>query len=48
MIQVMYAVSLVVAYLQFEQSGDHDKLLRALAVSLVCLIVYHRWYLITE
>ena len=36
MIQVIFAVSVVVAYLPFEQSDDNDKLMRAFSVSMVC------------
>ena len=35
MIQVIFAVSVVVAYLPFEQSDDNDKLMRAFSVSMV-------------
>jgi len=38
MVQVAYAVSLVVAYLPFEQTSNTDHLLRALAVGMVSSI----------
>lgn len=39
MIQVTFAVSIVVAYLAFEQSEENDKLMRAMSVSLVSEII---------
>lgn len=38
MIQVIFAVSVVVAYLPFEQSEENDKLMRAFSVSMVCSV----------